>query len=1424
MREERAFTDRFIERPVLAAVLSLGLVLLGLYAWRELGVRETPAVETPVVSVNTTWFGADPSIMESEVTEVLERQLNGIDGVRSLTSISRDQSSAITVEFELGRDLDDAANDVRSKVSRARKDLPDGVEEPVVEKSEADAQPVLYIQLAGEGRSLLELSELADVAVRDRLQTISGVSSVSIMGEQRYALRVELDPAALASRGITLADIENTLRNNNIDAPAGRLEGEQTELAIHLAAGLATPEEFAALVVTNRTGGPVRLGDLGRIRVGSENERTAGRSDGRPSVSVSVTPQANANILDIADQVYRRLPDIQRDLPAGTSLVVNYDRTQAVRTSIEEVEETLFLAFGLVVLVIFAFLRDVRSTLIPAVAAPVSLIGTFLFLWMVGFTINVFTLFGLVLAIGLVVDDAIVVLENVVRRIELGEDPVTAARRGTREIAWAVIATTVALIAVFLPVIFTGGATGRLFLEFGATVAVSVAISALVALTLTPALCARVLTPRPARSEAGPGRGFDALLRFVFRFPLLVVPVLGLALAVGAVGNQFVPREFFPLEDRNLFTLRVLAPEGTGFRWMNARMGELEPDLVAAVPERRMLMTRVATGGGGSAGSPNSGMYMIPLVPKADRERSQQEIVAALKPVLSGVTAFNVVPTQSPTVGRGFSSPLQFVILHPDFEVLAATLPKFLQAVRQIPGLTAVNEDLRLNRPELRARVDREKVAALGIPIRDVARTLQVLTSELEVSQFKRGSRSHAVMVGLRRLDRDTPAELGRVGVRAASGDLVPLANVLRFDEGSAASARYHFDRLPSATVSANLEGIAIGRAIDLVRAVAADTLPAGFRTALAGESKDFADSRAGLGAVFGLALALVYLTLAAQFNSFIDPIAILLSVPLALAGAMGGLVLFGMSLSFFSQVGLILLIGLVSKNGILIVEVAHQLRDARGLDRWEAAFEATRLRFRPILMTSVATIGGALPIALGFSAESRAPLGVTVVAGMVVATALSLFVTPVVYAALGSLVDRRAGGVAVATALAVSASADAAPLSLGDALSAAQAGNLDRSQQEARAEVAALGVALTRAAVLPTVTGSATVLYGNDSRFALDGGLGWGSTATAQLSVPLLDPAGWTGVRAAGLRADAARAESLAGLQAVLAEVAGRYVAVQQAEASVASSEALVARSERLVALAASRVDLGAAAPIELTRAEVARALDAQRSLAAKRERDDTRIQLAEILGAPLDVPLELEPARPLRLGTGDAADRPDLAVARLEAEATTQERRGSARAWSPTIDAVATAGALWAPPFDNPRDTQTVGLVASAVFFAGGARLADRRVSLALERSAASGWRDAEREAAVEVALSDRGVAVAHDGLALASQTARLAEKEAELAEDRFASGAANNVEVVDAQARLASAVQGEIDGLAAWNLAVVEWYRARGRMEELAGNESE
>ncbi len=1428
MSERGAFTDRFVERPVLAIVLSLVVLILGAISFGRLPVRETPELQPPTVTVTTAWPGAPPGLVETDVTEVLEREINGIAGIRALTSTSREQVSAITVEFLLDVDLEEAANDVRARVARARADLPPDVEEPVVEKADADASPVLFLRLSSDGRDLQSLSEVAATTVRERLETVQGVSAVDIFGEQKYAIRVELDPMALAARGLALADVEAAIRGGNADVPAGRVEGAAVDLGLRLDAGLDTPEAFGALVVGRTPGGEVRLADIARVRMGAENERTAARAEGIPSITVAILPQSRANILEISDEVKRRLPGLQADLPADVALELNYDRTEAVRSSIREVEETLLLGFALVALVIFGFLRDWRSALVPVLAIPVSIVGTFGVLLALGYSINVFTLFGLVLAIGIVVDDAIVVLENVFRQIEQGKDPRTAAIEGTREIVFPVVATTVSLVVVFLPILFTGGPSGRLFLEFGATVVASVALSGVVALTLTPMLCAALLRPighagllfratEPVfRAQE---RWFAASMRAFAKVWPVAFLLLGASILGGAWGFWALPREFFPTEDRNVFFLRTVAPEGTSFPYMDARMAELEQELMAAVPERKVMLTRVASGPGGVIAPVNSGQYVFPLVPREERSRTQQEIVKSVSGQLRDVTAFQVIPIQFPTVGRGFTPPLQFVLRHPEFEELVKVLPGFVAEVRAIEGLSAVFEDLRLNRPEIRVRIDREKAAALGVSPRELGRTLQILTASLELSQFERAGRRYPVMVGLAPESRATPDQVLDLPIRTAGG-MVPLRNLVTFTERSAASARFRFDRVPSATISANLNGITLGEGIERVEAAAAATLPDGFRTTLAGESRDFAESNAQLGFVFALAVLLVWLVLAAQFDSFLDPLAILVSVPMALSGALLSLAILSMSLSFFAQVGLVLLVGLVTKNGILLVEMANVLHREQGRSRWDAAVEAAAIRFRPVWMTSISTVVGAVPIALGFTSTSRAPLGVAVVGGMLVATLLTLYVTPVVHAVVGTLVDRVRGrgaaGGAAAALLALAVARDARAETLAELLRAAEGANYDLAAEAARVEAADAAHDGAVGALAPSVSATGSIVVGRDPRFVALGTTGPISSAAVRGTVPLVAAPAWAAVRAAGLR------EALAGLsveavrERALREVGRAWVALVAAEQRVEATDRLAARSVGLLALARDRLAVGAASPIEATRAELRAAQDEVARVRARGERDVAALALREVVGLPLDAPLAVGPEE-LPLPEG-APSRPDLAAATLAPEATRADRVTTLAAAVPTVSAFGTAG-LFAIAGEDPFPTVSVGVEAAAPLFTGTTRIAAAR-RLASEAEAAS--RDGEdlaREIDREVRAADVSLAAAAEARRVARSALALAEREVALAEDRFRTGAASNVEVVEAQGRLAETAQASIAAEAAHAQAVLDAWSARGRLRDLA-----
>ncbi|MBT3218358.1 MAG: TolC family protein, partial [Proteobacteria bacterium] len=1283
------WTDIFVRRPVMAIVLSLVIVVLGFISYGRLGVQETPDIERPIVSVRTTYFGADPAIMESEVTEVIERELNGVEGLETLTSTSQTQSSRISLEFQLNRDLETAANDVRDKVARARRDLPVDVEEPVVEKADSEARPVMYLRLSGE-RSLQELSELADILVRERFETVDGVSGVDIFGERRYAIRVDLDAARMALAEVVVSDIQQALNEGNLDAPAGRVEGWTTDASIRLDGGLHSVEEFEKLVVVVRDGNPVRLGDLGRVRIGAEDERTSARSDGEPSVTVAVRPQAKANIIAIADELRRRIPDVQRNLPADVELYLSYDRSLSVRASIADVRFTLLVSATVVVLVIFCFLRSFRATVVPAAAIGVSLVGTFTFMNFVGFTINVFTLFGLVLAIGIVVDDAIVVLENIWRRMQDGEAPLDAALRGTRQIVFPVIATTLSLVAVFTPIIFMGGQTGRLFLEFGGTVAVAVVISTVVALTLSPTLCALLLsfkgTSQPQSSWWQ--RIFDSTLRFAIRHPCLSVLAIVFSLMAGGLGLWLAPRDFFPTEDRGFFIVRMSGPEGVGFEWMDARVRELEPEVMAAVPERTSVFTRVASGRGGSPGSSNSGFMGIVLKPKDQRERTQSEIAAALWGVVGDVTAFRAIPIELPTVGRGFGAPFQFVLQHGDYDTLIAHLPHFLELLEKEPGFAGVDANLKLDRLEIQALLDREKASQLGIPLREVARTLQVLTTGLELSQFKRGTRQYPVIVGLQRSDRLNPADLGRLSVRTATNEMVRLDNVVTFVEGSSASARYHFNRAPSATISASLQGISLGEAIQRAREIVRTELPNDFRTALAGQSKEFGESSEALRFAFILAFVMVYLVLAAQFDSFIDPIPILVSLPVAVAGAIAALALTGEPLSFFAQVGLILLVGLVTKNGILIVEFANQLREQQGLEAWEAAHEAAKIRLRPIVMTAFSTVGAALPIALGMSGNGRTALGVVVVFGMAISTVLTLYVTPVIWASLQRFRPSRPAGslakavvVSVAIGLFSGNTAQATPTTLSEALQTALDDNATLAATRASQDEMRATIGIARSNLLPDLSATGRAHYGNT--FVAGGGVGGEpnpyASAFANVDVPLLDLPAWAELASSNRNFEAATATTAAVEQIVLAGVANAWVALWQAQAELKIRSEQAERSATLTEYATHRSEVGAAEPIDATRAAVQLQRDRLATIDAVAALAKARADLEAWIGRSSHV---LEAAGIGELpeptsGMPEISSLPEVTAARAREVAAGADRRAAAHAWLPTLSAYGQGGA---------------------------------------------------------------------------------------------------------------------------------------------------
>ena len=995
-------SDISIRRPVFASMVSLALVLFGAIGYTRLSVREYPDVDPPIVSVTTVLPGANPQVVESAVTDVLEEELSTVEGLRTLTSGSQEQISNITLEFNLDRDVEAAAQDVRDKVSRVRARLPEDVEEPVVAKQEADANPFFWLALSGENYDLLQLSDVGDRMVKSRLQTLPGVGQARIYGERRFSMRVWLSASALAARGLTVQDVEEAIRSRNVEIPGGRIESERREFTVRSLGELKTPAEFADLVVSSRGGQLVKLKDVSRVELGPEDERSVLRFNRRPAVAIGVIRQSKANIIEVADAIHRELPAIQRALPAGVRIDAAFDQSVFVKRSILEAQETLLLAGGLVVVIIFVFLRNLRATIIPGLAIPASIVATFAVMYFLGFSINNLTLLALTLAIGIVVDDAIIVLENAYRhQEELRKDPETAARDGTREIGFAVVATTICLVAVFTPLAFLRGSTGRLFNEFGIAVAGSVVVSGLVALTLTPMLCAQILRVPTShgRLYRSLERGFNGmattyawLLDRALRFRWAVI-VGALALLVGA-GFIFrtLKREFIPPEDRGWFIGFLIAPEGSSLAYTDGYQQQAEA-VLAKTKGIESFFSVVNIGDGVSRG-----IIFVNLEDWARRTRTVGEIVSEVQPQFFGIPGVLAFANNPPAFGWG--SPVQYVVQHTDFAQLARAADTLTARARAITGLLNVDTDLRVNKPELTVSFVRDRAEDLGVPVRNVAATLQTMLGGREVSTFTRANKLYDVIVQLGPEARATPGDMTGLYVRGRDDQLVKLDAVANVSEGIGPRSLNHYNRVRSFRLTASLApGFTLGEAIDSLNRVAAEVLPAGSTTALAGESRELEESGGALYFAFVLALVVVFMVLASQFESLVHPFTVLLAVPLAVTGALFTLLIAGSTINLYSQIGMILLIGLVTKNSILLVEYANQLKE-RGLDTVAAVREAGRIRLRPILMTSVSTIMGALPIALGLGAgaTSRRPLGYAIVGGVLVSTLLTLLLVPVVY------------------------------------------------------------------------------------------------------------------------------------------------------------------------------------------------------------------------------------------------------------------------------------------------------------------------------------------------------------------------------------------------------------------------------------------
>ncbi len=1002
-----------IKRPVLAIVMSLVIVLFGLISATFLGVREYPAIDPPIISVRANYAGANASVVESQITEPLEKALNGIPGVRIISSTSSQGSSSITVEFNLDADLEAAANDVRDKVSGALRSLPQDIDAPpVVTKADANADAIISVTVTSDTRNQLEISDYAENVLAQTIQTIPGVSATWIMGQKRYSMRLWMNPAKLAAYGLTPLDVRTALSRENVELPSGKIAGNQTELIVNTKGRLTTVDEFNDLIVKADGRNTVRFSDIGFANLGPENEETFLKLGGTPMVGVWIVPQPGSNYVEIADEFYKRLAQIQKDLPADLKLSIAVDNTRFIRLSITEVEETILLAVTLVIVIIWIFFRDWVIAIRPLIDIPVSLIGAFFIMYLMGFTVNILTLLAIVLATGIVVDDGIVVTENIFKKVEQGMTPMEAAFAGSREIFFAVISTSVTLAAVFLPIIFLEGFVGRLFREFGIIIAGAVLISAFVSLSLTPMLNARMIRKKRKHTRfyeitepyfERMNRVYEGLLNTFLKHRWWAGGIIAVTLALIVLIGSTLQSELAPLDDRSFLRVNVTAPEGTSFEYTDAFMDRLAAFINDSIPEVSTCMAVTAPGYGG--GSVNSGSVRIRLSDPSERNRTQQEIADYISAKTRRMTEARVFVNQEQTIsasggGARGGMPVQYVLLNQSFDKLRQALPKFMEEVGKSSVFQNSDVNLKFNKPQIDLSIDRNRAQNLGVSVMDIAQTLQLAFSGQRFSYFEMNGFQYQVIGQVDRANRDEPLDLKSLYVRNDRGKLVQMDNLVVMKEESAPPQLYHFNRFKSATVSASLApGRTIGDGIDEMHRIEKSVLDDTFRSALAGASRDFSESSSNIVFAFLMALILVYLILAAQFESFRDPFTIMLTVPLALAGALISLWVFGQTLNIFSEIGIIMLIGLVTKNGILIVEFANQQK-AKGKDRLESARFAAAARFRPILMTSLATMLGALPIALalGGGATSRISMGIVVIGGLLFAFILTLFVIPAIY------------------------------------------------------------------------------------------------------------------------------------------------------------------------------------------------------------------------------------------------------------------------------------------------------------------------------------------------------------------------------------------------------------------------------------------
>ncbi len=990
-----------IRRPVLATVMTVIILLFGMIGYFYIGVREYPSVDNPIISVSCSYAGANADVIENQITEPLEQNINGIPGIRSLTSVSQQGQSRITVEFELSVDLETAANDVRDKVSRAQRYLPRDCDPPTVSKADADASPILMVALQSEKRSLLELSEIADLTVKEQLQTISDVSSVSIWGEKKYSMRLWLDPIKMAGYGITPMDVKNAVDNENVELPSGSIEGNTIELNIRTMGLMNTAKMFDDLIVKHEGNQIIRFSDIGRAELGAADIKSYMKMNGVPMVGVVVVPQPGANHINIADAVYERMEQMKKDLPDDVHYSYGFDNTKFIRASINEVKQTVYEAFVLVIIIIFLFLRDWRVTLVPCIVIPVSLVGSFFIMYLFGFSINVLTMLAVVLAVGLVVDDAIVMTENIYIRIEQGMNPKKAGIEGAKEIFFAVISTTVTLVAVFFPIVFMEGTTGRLFREFSMVISGAVVISSFAALTFTPMLATKLLKQQKKKNAfyritepffIGMNNMYSRSLQVVLRHRIWTLPVIVLMLGAIVYLWGAIPSEMAPLEDRSMITINTRGAEGVTYEYIRDYTEDINSIVDSVIPDADAVTARVSSG---------SGNIQIRLKDMGDRDYTQMEAAEKLSQAVKKKTkARAFVQQQSSFGGRRSSMPIQYVLQATNIEKLEKVLPVFMEKVYENPVFQMADVDLKFSKPEIRIHINRDKANIMGVNTRDLSETLQYGLSGQRMGYFYMNGKQYEILGEINRQQRNKPADLRAIYLRSSDGKMIQMDNLIELESSIAPPKLYRYNRFVSATISAGLaEGKTIGQGLDEMDKIAKEVLDDTFRTSLSGDSKEFRESSSSLMFAFILALVLIYLILAAQFESFKDPFIIMLTVPLAIAGALIFMYFNDITMNVFSQIGIIMLIGLVAKNGILIVEFAN-LKQENGEDKVTAVHDAALQRLRPILMTSASTVLGLIPLAFatGEGCNQRIAMGIAVVGGMVLSTFLTMYIVPAVY------------------------------------------------------------------------------------------------------------------------------------------------------------------------------------------------------------------------------------------------------------------------------------------------------------------------------------------------------------------------------------------------------------------------------------------